>query len=384
MNLLHTSDWHIGKRLMDRERLPEQKAVLEELVRIAEEEAVDVVLVAGDVFDTFLPSAEAEEVFFRAVKALAGTRRAVVLVAGNHDDGVRLSASAPLAAEEGIYLFGGEKRIPPVGGSRGVHAVEAGENYLLLENEKGEKVYVNALSYPNEARLKEEKTDETYAQKVARWIRGGEAGLKEGTPYVLLAHLFAAGGTAGESERDISLGGARVVPADVFPRTAFTALGHLHKRQKMGENVYYSGAPLQYAFDEANLPKSAALLKAEDGRVSLVKEIALTQGRRLVRLEAAGTEQALSLLRRYEGCLIELTLHLSAPLTARETLSLRDANEGLVSLVVKTRSSVGAPEIVRSALSHEALFCEYYKSLYGEMPPVELKEAFVSLLEENA
>ena len=110
-----------------------------------------------------------------------------------------------------------------------------------------------------------------------------------------------------------------------------------------------SGAPLQYAFDEANLPKSAALLKAEDGRVSLVKEIALTQGRQLVRLEAAGTEQALSLLRRYEGCLIELTLHLSAPLTARETLSLRDANEGLVSLVVKTRSSVGAPEIVRSA-----------------------------------
>ena len=82
MNILHTSDWHIGKRLMDRERLPEQTEALEELVCICERERVDVVLVAGDVFDTFMPSAEAEEVFFRAVKRLAGDRRAVVLISG--------------------------------------------------------------------------------------------------------------------------------------------------------------------------------------------------------------------------------------------------------------------------------------------------------------
>ena len=99
MKILHTSDWHIGKRLMDRERLPEQREALEELVRICEDEQADVVLVAGDVFDTFMPSAEAEEVFFHAVKRLAGARRAVVLISGNHDDGVRLAASAPSSAE---------------------------------------------------------------------------------------------------------------------------------------------------------------------------------------------------------------------------------------------------------------------------------------------
>ena len=84
MKILHTSDWHIGKRLMERERLPEQAEALEELVRICDGEKIDVILVAGDVFDTFMPSADAEEVFFRAVRRLAGDRRAVVLISGNH------------------------------------------------------------------------------------------------------------------------------------------------------------------------------------------------------------------------------------------------------------------------------------------------------------
>lgn len=384
MKILHTSDWHIGKRLMDRERLPEQREALEELVRICEDEQADVVLVAGDVFDTFMPSAEAEEVFFHAVKRLAGARRAVVLISGNHDDGVRLAASAPISAEEGVYLFGGSKRALPVGGTRGVRAVGAGENYLLLENEAGERLYVNALPYPNEARLKEEKTEETYAEKVARWISCGAEAREEGVPYVLLTHLFAAGGAASESERDIQLGGARIVPIDCFPADAFTALGHLHKRQRLCDNVYYSGSLLQYSFDEANIPKSVAILKTEGNKVVFEKEVPLTSGKKLVRLEAAGVEQALALLRRYENAFVELTLHLNAPLTAQETLSLREANEGLVSLIVRTQTAVDAPEIVRSALSSEELFVEYYKSVYGEPPSDELKEAFLELLGEGA
>ena len=369
---------------MDRERLPEQIEALDELVRICDEEKVDVVLVAGDVFDTFMPSAEAEEAFFAAVKRLAGARRAVVLVSGNHDDGLRLAASAPLSAEEGIYLFGGGKNPPPAGKTRGVHAVAAGENYLLLENEASERLYVNALPYPNEARLKEEKTDETYAEKVSRWIARGAEALPPRTPCVLLTHLFAAGGKTSESERDIELGGARAVPLGCFPENAFTALGHLHKRQRLRDNVYYSGSLLQYSFDEANVPKSVALLKTEGDRVVLAKEIGLNAGRKLVRLEAADVNAALSLLRRYEGAFVELTLHLTAPLTARETLSLREANEGLVSLIVRTEAAASAPELVRSALSADELFSEYYKSVYGEPPSAELKEAFLQLFGEDA
>ena len=368
MNILHTSDWHIGKRLMDRERLPEQTEALEELVCICERERVDVVLVAGDVFDTFMPSAEAEEVFFRAVKRLAGDRRAVVLISGNHDDGVRLAASAPLSAEEGIYLFGGGRRSLPAGGARGVHAVQSGENYILLENEAGERLFVNALPYPNEARLREEKTEESYSEKVSRWIAAGGRARPAGVPYVLLTHLFAAGGVSGESERDIARGGARVVPLACFPEDAFTALGHLHKRQRLRDNVYYSGSLLQYSFD----------------KVIFSKEIPLASWKKLVLLEAAGVEQALMLLQRYEGAFIELTLHLTAPLTSRETMSLREANEGLVSLIVRTQAAIETPEVVRSTLSSGELFAAYYQSVYGEDPSDELKEAFLQLLAEDA
>ena len=139
---------------MDRDRLPEQIEALHELTCIAEEKDVSVVLVAGDIFDTYLPPAEAEETFFHAVKELAGAKRAVVVIPGNHDDGVRLAASAPIAEQHGVYLFGSRGGHFSLKSDRPVRAVEAGENHLILQDEKGERIYINALPYPNDARLK--------------------------------------------------------------------------------------------------------------------------------------------------------------------------------------------------------------------------------------
>ena len=110
MKILHTSDWHIGKRLISRERLDEQAEVLDEIVEICEREEIDLVLIAGDIFDTYTPSADAEELFYRKIKKVAGQDRAVLLISGNHDDGVRLSAAAPLAEEYGIYIVGNDRK----------------------------------------------------------------------------------------------------------------------------------------------------------------------------------------------------------------------------------------------------------------------------------
>ena len=382
MNILHTSDWHIGKRLMDRERLPEQIAALDEIVRICDERDVDLVLVAGDVFDTYMPSADAEEVFFRAVKRIAGEKRAVVIVSGNHDDGVRLAASAPLAAEEGIYLFGGGYDVVSVGGERAVKAIASGEGYVVIANARGEQVYINALPYPNEARLKEEKTDESYADKLRRWIVRGEAGFSGNMPHILLSHLFVAGGKVSESERDIDLGGARAVPVSLFSAFDYVALGHLHKPQKLGENVRYSGSLLQYSFDEFE-KKQVILLHTQEKSLE-IEEIPLSSGRKLVRLEEENVERAAALLKQYPGAFIELTLRLSAPLTSQETQLLRAANDGLVSLIVRTRAESSSPVIKRSSLSSKQLFEEYYRCVYGEDPASDLTQAFLELLEEEA
>ncbi len=383
MKILHTSDWHVGKRLMDRERLPEQIEALDEIAQICEREEVSIVLVAGDVFDTYLPPSSAEEAFFFAVKKLAGEKRAVVIVSGNHDDGIRLSACAPLAEEQGIYIFGNKPRTFPCDGTRPVRVKESGEGYLLLENEKGEQVYVNALPYPNEARFKEDKTEESFAEKTARWIARGEAGYREGVPHILLSHLFVAGGKTSESERDIDLGGARAVPLYALPQEGYVALGHLHKRQKLGENVFYSGSPLQYSFDEARGEKGVYLL--DTTRMQEPQFIPLTAGKKLVRLEATGIEEALALLPRYEGAFIELTLRLQAPLTASETQALRESNEGLVSLIAQVRSGESVFQAVsRSRMTTEELFTEFYRTRFDAEPSAELTTAFLSLLKEDA
>lgn len=384
MNILHTSDWHIGKRLMDAERLPEQIAALDEIAEICEDENVDVVLVAGDVFDTYLPSAEAEEAFFRAVKKIAGGKRAVVVIAGNHDDAVRLAASAPIAREEGIYLFGNKPTVFPAGGDLPVRVAVSGENYLVLENRAGEKVYINALAYPNEARLREEKTDEDFGAKTARWIEKGNEGYDGTMPYILLSHLFVAGGLTSEGERNIDLGGARAVPVSRLPQYGYVALGHLHKKQRIGNRIAYSGSILQYSFDESDTEKSVILLKSELTEISAVKEIPLMSGKKLVRLQACGVEDAIRLISGYQDCFVELTLHLTAPLTAAETTALRAANRGLVSLIPRVDSYISEEVAVRSNMTAEELFREYYTLQFGGEAPDDLTAAFLSLLSEEA
>ena len=385
MRILHTSDWHLGKRLMDRERLPEQIAVLDEITELCDARGVDVVLVAGDVFDTYLPPAEAEEAFFHAVKKLAGSDRAVVIVSGNHDDGIRLSASVPIAAEEGIYIFGARAQRIPVGGNRPVCVAEAGENYIVLRNQAGEHVYINALPYPNEARLREEKSEESYAEKTARWIAAGDERYDRVMPHILLTHLFVTGGSVSDSERDISLGGARLMPAENLPPFGYTALGHLHKRQKIGDFARYSGSILQYSFDEANTEKGVVLLETRPGGdVVVSEEIPLKAGMRLVRLEANGVEEGLRLLGMHENKYIELTLNLSEPLMSIETRTLREANKGLVSLITRVKEGQTASVVRRSELDAKQLFTEFYRmKCDGKEPSDDLKEAFLLLLEET-
>lgn len=382
MRILHTSDWHLGKRLQDRDRLDEQIEVLEEIASICDREQVELLLVAGDIFDTYVPTAEAEEVFYREIKKLAHNR-AVVIISGNHDDGVRLCACAPFLSGESVYIFGNKPAVMPVGGEHPVRAVEAGENYLIIENGAGERVYLNLLPYPNEARLKEDRTAETYAEKTARWIARGEAGYRGDLPHILVAHIFVAGSSVSDSERNIDLGGARAVPLSSLPEYGYVALGHLHRRQRAGKNGYYSGAILQYAFDEANTQKSVVLLGTEGTDVKVIKEIELTAGKKLVRLSCYGVGAATELLKRYENCYIELTLDLDKPLSSEETRALRESNEGLVSLIPRVGADESETIVTRSNLKSDELFTAYYKSQFAQEPPKELLGAFLELMKEN-
>ncbi len=382
MKILHTSDWHIGKRLINRERLDEQTEVLDEIIDICENEGIELVVIAGDIFDTYTPSAEAERLFYSKIKRVAGKNRAVVIISGNHDDGVRLSASAPLSEEQGIYIVGNERRISAFGDlSRPVHPLTGGKGYATFVNEKGEKVFLSFLPYPNEARFKEEKSELPYVEQMQKWIAEGEEGNVEKLPSIFVGHLFVAGGAVSDSEREIDLGGARAIPIDALPRSDYIALGHLHKKQHMGKgHCYYSGSPLQYAFDE-RADKGVKVFDLTADGVQNLRDVPLTRGKKLIRLEADSVESALALLQAYPDDLVELKLILTAPLVSSDSQALA-ANKNLVSLLAEVRTEENLAFESRKGLSGESLFQLFYKTNYGTEPKEELKTLFLQTLTE--
>ena len=382
MKILHTSDWHIGKRLITRERLDEQAEVLDEIIQICEEENIELVLIAGDIFDTYTPSADAEELFFQKIKLLAGQDRAVLLISGNHDDGVRLSAAAPLAEEQGIYIVGNARNpLRMSATARKTRPVSSGKGYAVFENEKQERIYVSTLPYPNEARFKEEKSELSYVEQMQKWIAEGESGNVDKLPSIFMAHIFVAGGAVSEGEREIDLGGARAIPVEALPNSDYIALGHLHKRQKMGKgNCYYSGSPLQYAFDE-RADKGVKVFDLTTAGVCDLKDVPLTKGKKLVRLEADSVDTGLELLQKYPESLVELKLYLTAPLTSEDSSALA-ANKNLVSLLAEVRTEETMHFESRKGLSAEGLFDVYYRSVYGADPKTEVKELFLKTIAE--
>ena len=381
MRILHTSDWHIGKRLLGRERLDEQAEVLDEIISLCETEKVELVLIAGDIFDTYTPSAEAEELFYSKIKEVAGENRCVLIISGNHDDGVRLSAAAPLAMESGVYIVGNSRAPLPLRSGRKIRPVSSGKGYAVFESDGGERAFISYLPYPNEARFKEEKSDLSYVEQMKKWFDEGESGRVDGMPSVFMSHLFVLGGIVSDSEREIDLGGARALPCEALPKSDYIALGHLHKKQKMGAgHCYYCGSPLQYSFDESS-EKGVKIFDLNERGVENLRDVPLRKGKKLVRLEADSVALAAELLKNYPDSLVEMTLHLNAPLTSGEASEL-SKYKNLVSLLTDVHAEGDFVFESRKGFGHEKLFEEFYRSQYGTAPDEELKQLFLSVMND--
>lgn len=382
MKIAHTSDWHIGKKLMGRDRGEEFKEVLAEIAGICRDEKVELLLVAGDVFDTYTPSAEAEEIFYSSVRNIASTC-AVLIISGNHDDYVRLTAAQALSEELNIYTVGNNLKALDCKKRGNCYPVESGGGYAVFENAAGERVYVNTLPYPNEARFKEGKSDESFSDKMKRWIEYGERAKSDKIPSVFLSHIFAAGGKASDSEREIDLGGARAVGLNLFPKCDYSALGHLHKRQRLGGNIYYSGAIMRFTFDEAGQEKSINVFDLTSGGVQNFKTVPLNTCKKLVRLEANSVADGVKLLETNGDAIAELTLNLKSPLSPSEMSELH-AHENLYSLKMSVDSELMPGYMTENeGKSSSQLFSEFYFSKFGTDVPAELLTLFLSLTEEE-
>jgi len=439
MRFLHTSDWHLGRTLEGRSRQAEQEDFLAELCRLAGEEKVDVVLVAGDVFDAFNPPAAAEQLFYDAVDELsAGGRRAVVVIAGNHDSPERLVAASPLARRQGIVLLGLPQAAPsfvlpeachspdtvsgsgssgPAGSDGGslntapgfvdpapaasnrVRVLAGGPSWLELAVPGCDHTAVLlALPYPSEARLRElfqeSLADEAVAQqaysaRIRRLFNELAGNFRHDTVNVAISHIFVQGGRTCDSERPIfSLGGAcTVLPEDLPAGAQYVALGHLHRPQAVnGSRVpcRYSGSPLAYSFSEAGQAKSVTLVDVLPGRPAQVREVHLSCGRPLVEWRAyEGPAQVYRWLAegRDPRAWINLEVWVEAPLSLPEVQELRKACPRFVDIrAVYPEALRGAARESRAGMPVDQLFASFYEKRYGVKPDEQMIALFLEIL----
>jgi exonuclease SbcD len=273
MKILHTSDWHIGRTFHGHSTLEHLRSVLAALVGEVRERQIDVVLVAGDIFDSSMPSAEAFGVLSGALREIRAAGAQVVMTSGNHDSATRLGFQAEWATLSGI------------------HVITRPEQYrepVMIDDEYGPVAFYG-IPYLEPSIFRHHHPDDDLRthEQVLRFAMDevrADAAARD-TRSVVLSHCFvssvAASDEATDVERDITSGGLNLVPASVFDGPDYVALGHIHGRSVITDRVRYSGAPLHYSFGEAGKPRGGWLVELDAGGVDTVEWLDLPVPRRL-------------------------------------------------------------------------------------------------------
>ena len=363
MRFMHTADWHVGKVLKGRDRLDEQRDVLAEIAAVAERSQVDAVLVAGDVYDTAAPSAQAQKLVIQTLLRLRRTGAEVIVIAGNHDHGGTFEAYRPLMGEVGITLVG-QTRPPDQGG------------VVRFRARSGEDVQVAVLPFLTQryavraAEIVSQTPSENvraYDEMVRRVVSALTAGFSADTVNLLMAHLTCIGGTFGGGERSAQSIFEYSVPAAIFPVSAhYVALGHLHRRQSLPAPcpVHYSGSPIAIDFGEQANTSVVCLVEASPSVPARVTDIPIAAGRRLRTVRGTLGEleaQAASLRDDY------LRVWLREPARA----GLRDDTVAILPNALEVRidpdfaapSRPGRPDVANVIRTPDQLFADYCAAL---------------------
>jgi exonuclease SbcD len=400
MKILHTADWHLGKRLESYSRLEEQKEVLAEICQIADEQQVDIVLIAGDLFDTFNPSIEAVDLFYKTLKKLSNNgQRPVIAIAGNHDSPERIEAPDPLARECGIFFAGfPDTKISDAQLESGV-SVKGIEPGLVEINLPQYNYPLRLLltPYANEQRLRTcfdtDKEVELRDLLAKHWNNLADQYCDSAGVNILMAHLFFAEvGKPQEKEPDdersvLQVGGAQAIYTSCIPsQIQYTALGHLHRYIRMGEKekpVVYSSSPLAYSFAEADQDKFVVVIEAEPNKSVEISKTKLASGKRLLRKRFEDIETCVGWLLENPNTLLELTIVTDTFLTGLERKQIYESHDGIVTIIPEVRSMKQQESTIAQIDSGgdiRGLFQSYFVSKLGQEPNQEMLDLFEEIL----
>ncbi|WP_413661907.1 exonuclease SbcCD subunit D [Methylocystis iwaonis] len=403
IRLLHTADWHLGAALQGWSREPEHRAALAQLVATARARAVDAVIVAGDIFDSLNPSAEAQRLLYDTLRDLraACPRATIALLAGNHDPAGRLEAPRALFEIAGVHSVGVI--------ARREGALDLSTHLLPIRDSSGAVgAHLLALPYPRAADLPIAGADVAGSATVwgvrALYREAVDAARAKigGAPLSLTGHLHIAGGLESEGERRILVGGEHAAPPDIFPAdAAYVALGHLHKPQKVGrETIRYSGALIPMSKSEIDYAHGVTIVEIDVAGAATAEHVPFTRSVPHLRLPRQGALAVLEI----ESALSALAFAPETPDEARPFVHLNVTVDGpavglkaeidaicekfpvrLVSLAVERPQMSEAPQPAPLRLAERQprdLFREAFEATHHVAPTDEHLCCFDRLAEE--
>ncbi len=382
MRILHTADWHIGHRLYEQPRIEEHRQFLDWLLAKIKEKEVDVLLVAGDIFDTALPSSGATDLYYQFLFRLyRETRAHAVITAGNHDSPRHLAAPREFLRMGRTHVVG--------------LASEPEECVLALPSENP-RVAIAAVPYLSESELShisfetEPDRAERYRSRLKAFYHQCIACMPSDLPKILMGHLFVHGGRVGESERNIQIGGATAMQVSDFPDdVAYVTLGHLHRPHAISGASYpirYAGSPLPLRFNEANYRKKVYLLdvattsdvEVEDIEIPVFKELHTVTGSLDEVLSKAMSPE-------WNEKYIQVQLRLNRPEVGisdkiREVFHQHGGD--VLSVEVELPAQSDRPEIPMEDMQQPSeIFEQFYKKNFNESPDELMIKTFHELLQ---
>lgn len=393
MRILHTGDWHLGKNLEGQSRMDEQEEFLKDFVNIVEENNIDLVIIAGDVYDTSNPPARAEKMFYDTLKRISRNgERLTLVISGNHDNPERLVAAGPLAMDHGIIMVGTPKTVVQPG-SYGKHRlIESGEGFIEIEVNR-ERAVILTVPYPSEKRLNEilysgmESEEEklmSYSDRIHELFYSLESHYREDTINLVVSHLFAMGSEESGSERSIQLGGSYIVNSSCFPESAqYIALGHVHKPQIVpgtNKRARYSGSPLHYNKKEISFKNKCFIVDVKSGEDSLIEEVEIKVYKPIEVWKCNGVEEAILKCEENKdrNCWVYLEISTDRYINEDEIKKMKILKRDILEIMPKI---IGVEEEVENARSlSEKSFEEIFKDFYKRERGVDAEDEVVDLL----
>lgn len=400
MRILHTSDWHLGKSLEKRSRIDEQRKFLDDFIEVAKENNIDLVIIAGDIYDSSNPPAIAEKMFYDTLKKISDNgKRLILIIAGNHDNPERLVASAPLAREHGIIMIGTLKTIIDTGNYGRHKIINSGEGFIEIEI-NGEKAVILTVPYLSEKRLNEvlykdmdsdEERIKSYSDRVFSLFDSLKDNYREDTINLLVSHLYAMGSEEGGSERSIQLGGSYIVNCDCFPKEAqYIALGHVHKPQLVpgtNKKARYSGSPIHYNKKEVSYNKKCLVVDVKANEEANVKEVYFKVYKPIEIWKCENFDDALLKCEENKDreCWVYLEIKVDRYMREDEIKKLKELKKDILEItpIIENIHRDDESAISLSEKSFEELFIDFYKKERMGEPDKEIVDLFLNLVYEE-